>query len=518
MDEVCRLLPEQTPPNSTLNHVLVQMPLEIVALIADKLCRKDQADFRLTCKCWRDAYPVQQRIMLRQTEGWEDSAREIRRLCHEAVIVVQAARIAELPLLLPNPDCDHVSIDTRPGWAAQWALAPMHYVPDKIKEVLNPLHLVLHAIRNIDTPDRNKLEVQLRVRSTQAISDAVRAAISELASHIFQLRVIESLSYFSKQTFPIAGVKVLAFSLPYQWAKIPLYQAAVSSLPHLRELQLYLWTVNATKHANLFLRVLRQLPKVTTLRVGARWYPITLLACDLIHITNLELSWKVTLEQKPRMLKYLCLQDIRQDVGPTAVHYFEGQGPFFQKLAQSDSPVEISVHDGSSTLLLELPCNVRCLTFAHSVAKVDFNGKRFDDPQPVFERFSMLKMLQLGDFLTSELVTMFEGVRMPQLDTFGFSINVFMAFKKTYCKVVHGENVWTVGENVGDLATAFPALRHFKVVFLELEKDIHVVDARFMSKALFPKLQGVTCCSALADIVLRNLSPSCYHVSKLGNK
>lgn len=90
--------------------------------------------------------------------------------------------------------------------------------------------------------------------------------------------------------------------------------------------------------------------------------------------------------------------------------------------------------------------------------------------------------------------------------------------EKTYCKVVHGENVWTVGENVGDLATAFPALRHFKVLFLELEKDVHIVDARFMSKALSPKLQGVTCCSALADIVLRDLPPSCYHINKLGSK
>ena len=113
----------------------LQMPIEIVAMIADKLCQKDQADFRLTCKTWHDAYPVQQRIVLRQTEDWEDSAREIKRLCQEAVIVVQANGISDLPQLFLNPDCDQVSLDTRPGWASQWSLQPMHFVPDKIKEV-----------------------------------------------------------------------------------------------------------------------------------------------------------------------------------------------------------------------------------------------------------------------------------------------------------------------------------------------------------------------------------------------
>ena len=491
------------------------MPVEIVAMIADKLCRKDQADFRLTCKTWRDAYPVQQRIVLRQTEDWEDSAREIKRLCQEAVINVQSTCISDLAQLFLNPDCDQVSFDTRPGWASQWSLEPMHYVPDKIKEVVKPLQKLLEAMK--DNPGRDKLELHLRVRSTQAISEGVRAAIKDLAPNIFQLRVLESLSYFSKQTFPIIGVKVLAFSLPYRWDMIPHFQAAISSLPHLRELQLYLWTANATKHANLFLRVLREVPKVHTLRVGARWYPVTLLASNLIHITNLELSWKVTLEQKPQQLKYLCLQDLRHDVEPTADHYFEGHAPLFLELDQSDSPVEISVHECNSATLLELPCNVRCLTLAQSVAKTDYKGQRFDDCQQAFHRFSMLKVLQLGDFLTSDLVSMFEGVCMPQLDTFGFFLNIYMEVRKKYCKVVNGENVWSASENVGNLAAAFPALRHFKVLFSGMLKDTHVLDARFMSKALFPQLRGVTCCSAQLNVVFRNLSPSCYLVNKLGN-
>ena len=216
----------------------------------------------------------------------------------------------------------------------------------------------------------------------------------------------------------------------------------------------------------------------------------------------------------------MCLQDIRRDIEPTADHYFEGHGPLFLELAQSDLPVEISVHKCNSTTLLELPRNVRCLTLAQSVARMDYKGLRFDDCQQVFHRFSMLKVLQLGDFLTSDLVSMFEGVCMPQLDTFGFSLNsyIYLVVRKKYCKDVNGETVWSVSENVGNLAVAFPALKHFKVLFSGILEDTHVLDVRFMSKALFPKLRGVTCCSAQLNFVLRNFSPSCYLVNKLDNQ
>ena len=107
---------------------------------------------------------------------------------------------------------------------------------------------------------------------------------------------------------------------------------------------------------------------------------------------------------------------------------------------------------------------------------------------------------------------------MPQLDTFGFCLGIYMEVRKNYCKVVNGENVWSASGNVGNLAAAFPALQHFKVLISGLLKDTHVLDARFMSKALFPKLRGVTCCSAQLNIVFRNLSPSCYLVNKSRNQ
>lgn len=478
---------------------------------------KRPSRLRLTCKCWRDAYPIQHRIVLRQTQDWEDSARQIRRLCQEATIVVHTARATDLPQLLPSVDCDKIGLDTRPGWAAQWSLEPMHYVPDRIKEVLVPLRKVMDILKEV--PGRDKLELHMRIRSTQAASDIMRAALKDLASNMFQLRVLESLSYFSKQTFPLSGIKVLAFSLPYRWEMMPQFHAAIKCLPNLRQLQMYLRTVNSTKHANLFLCVLREVPLMTSLRVGACHYPLTLMASKIIHITNLELSWKVTLDHRPRHLKHLCLQCLKPDAAATAEHPFEGYAPLFLELAQCDLPVEMYVNESSPATLLELPRQTRCLTVAQNLARPTYQGAAPNlEYQPAVKQLSVLKVLQLGDFLTDDLMCLLDGVCMPQLDTFGFYMDVYCEGRKKYNKILDGESVWFASAGVYKLAEAFPALRHFKVVFRGMLSDTHVLDARFMSKATFPRLRGVTCCSQQLSIVFRNLSPSCYLVNKLENQ
>ncbi|KAL3163054.1 hypothetical protein ABBQ32_009478 [Trebouxia sp. C0010 RCD-2024] len=515
-DEKPRSKKQRVEKQKVESVTMDQMPIAIVARIADKLCRKDQADFRLTCKSWQDAYPIQHRIVLRQTQDWEDAAKEVRRLCQEAVIVVQTACVPDLPQLLPSLGCDKVSLDTRPGWASQWSLEPMYYVPDRIKEVLIPLGKVLDIPKEV--LGRDKLELQMRIRSTQAASEALRSALKGLASNIFQLRVLESLTYFSKQIFPLTGIKVLAFSLPYRWENMPQFQAAIRCLPRLRELQLYLWTANSTKHANLFLEVLQEAPLMTSLRVGARHFPLTLMASSLIHITNLELSWKVTLDHRPPQLKYLCLQCIKPDAA-TADRPFDGYAPLFLELAKSDLPVEMFVNEFSNATLLELPRQLRCLTLVQNVAKPIYKGTEPNlEYQPALKQFSMLKMLQLGDFLSDDLMFVLDGICMPQLTTFGFYMDVYCEGRKKYNKFLNGESVWFPSAGVYKLAESFPALRQFKVVYKGMSKETHVLDARFMSKAIFPRLQGVTCCSEQLVIVFRNLSPSCYLVNKYENQ
>ena len=442
---------------------------------------------------------------------WEATAREIRRACHTAIVVVQAAGISDLSQLLLSPDCDRVNMDTRPGWATQWALEPIYHVPDKIKEDLVPLKKVMEQLEG--NAGRHKLDLHLRMRSTQAASEELRAVLKSFSSTLYQLRVLESLTFFSKQSFPLTGIKVLGFSLPYRFDLIPHFQAAVSSLPKLRELQLYLLTPNSTKHANLFLKLLPRLPKVTSLRVSVRQHELTLLSSSLVHINNLELGWKVTVDNMPWQLKHLCLQSILHDTDPLIGLAFEGYEDLFSELA-AGSPVDLSVQTCNSTTLLELPSNIISFCTLQSLAKSK-NHLTFLDCQTAFKRFSRLKVLHLGDFLTDDLIAMLAGVTLPLVDTVGFIFNLCMEVKKPHYKNVDGEHIWTPSRGVFKLATVFPALRHFKVTYTGMLTETYVLMSDFISRAHFPKLMGVTCCSRTLKIVFRNISPLCYLVNKL---
>jgi len=148
-----------------------------VSLIAGYLCQSDQGDFRLTCKSWRDAYPLEPRTVLRHTADWRKSAEQIRRLLPAATIVVQVSEVKSLLELLDSPHCsDVVRLDTRqPGWLSQWTLEPAHYKPDKVKEVLRPLQALQDGIAHMNT--QPNIELQLRIRSTQLALPALRICL-----------------------------------------------------------------------------------------------------------------------------------------------------------------------------------------------------------------------------------------------------------------------------------------------------------------------------------------------------
>ena len=303
------------------------------------------------------------------------------------------------------------------------------------------------------------------------------------------------------------------------------FQAAISCLPNLKELQLYLCTANATKHANLFLHVLQKLPQVTALRVAACWGSLTLLAANLVHINNLEMSWKVTLDHPPQQLKYFCLHNIKHDDGTTGDQPFEGYGPLFSELAASEMPVEICVHSCNSSALPELPSNMCGLNVVQSVLEsnswdpFDFEpvSCSLKDDKKAFQQFSMLKVLHLGDFLTDELIGLLEGVVMPRVDTFGFTLNLYFILKSQHYKKLGGEHIWHPSQDVYKLAAVFPELRHFKTVYTGRLKYTLVLISDYMSEIHFPKLQGVTCCSHNFNVIFRNISPSCYLVNKLSH-
>ncbi len=58
--------------------------------IAGRLGQTDQADLRLTCKSWRDSCPQQHRVVLRHEEGWEEVAKQLKKICPETLIVLRS--------------------------------------------------------------------------------------------------------------------------------------------------------------------------------------------------------------------------------------------------------------------------------------------------------------------------------------------------------------------------------------------------------------------------------------------
>lgn len=106
----------------------------------------------MTCKSWRDAYPLEPTIVVRHTSDWRESAEQTRHLSPAATIVVQVREVKSVLELLDCPHCsDVIRLDTRhTGWLSQWTLEPAHYVPDKVKEVLQPLQALQDGIAHMD--------------------------------------------------------------------------------------------------------------------------------------------------------------------------------------------------------------------------------------------------------------------------------------------------------------------------------------------------------------------------------
>ena len=334
----------------------------------------------MTCKSWRDAYPLEPTIVLRHTSDWRESAEQIRCLLPAATIVVQVREVKSVLELLDCPHCsDVIRLDTRQtGWLSQWTLEPAHYVPDKVKEVLQPLQALQDGIAHMDT--KPKIELQLRIRSTQLALPALRDVLGSLSFAIFQLRVLESLACFATQAFPLTNIRILSFSLPYRYDLLPQLQAAVKSLPQLRELHLFSWTINGIKHVNRFLKVREN---VTALRVATRHFPLELHSSFLTHVTRLELSWGVTVDYVLPNFGHLCFGNIQQ------FDAFDGYAVMFSQIAHGPAPAEICVQTCNATNLLDLPSNLRHLSLMQKLERITMDVNSFSDCTRALLRLSM---------------------------------------------------------------------------------------------------------------------------------
>ncbi len=458
----------------------------------------------MTRKSWRDAYPLEPRIVLRHTADWRKSAEQIRRLLPAATIVVQVSEVKSLLELLDSPHCsDVVRLDT---WLSQWTLEPAHYVPDKVKEVLRPLQALQDGIAHMNT--QPKIELQLRIRSTQLALPALRNALGSLSFAIFHLRVLESLTSFATQAFPLTNVRILSFSLPYRYDLLPQFHAAVISLPQLREMHIFSWTINAVKHVNRFLKVLDSVPNVTALRVATRHFPLELCASFLTHVTQLELSWGVTVDYALPNFGQLCFANIQQFAA------FDGYAIMFSQIAHCPAPAEICVQACNATTLLNLPSNLRHLSLMQKLECITGDVKSFLDCGQALSRLSMLQVFQIGDFLTDHVLSLLLGVVMPQVHTFGFQLSFDTTVRSRHLSQSGDYFKLSPSQSTEKHAAVFPALKDIKISYTGSLQDRIQLEASFISQEHFPCLRGLTYSCHKLQIEFPGMSPACYIVKR----
>ncbi len=397
----------------------------------------------------------------------------------------------------------------------QWSLEPLHSIPDKTREVLEPLQALQQGLANLHVT--KGIELQLRIRSNQqSSSPALQNVLCSLSSAVSYLRVLGNLIDFAQQSFPLIGIRVLAFCLPNRFDLMSQFQAAVQSLPQLREIQLFTSTVNNTKHANTFLRLLESLPVVTSLRVATSGCPLILATAALKHISRLELSWKVSMDHPLSVLSCLCLQDIRPDLQAVAGLPFDGYETLFAQITRLGACVEVFVQKCSASALLDLPYNVQHLSVSQDLQAISATAHSFLDCSQDFSRLLLLKVLQLGNFLTDHVVSLLFGLVMPHLHTFGFQLTDAECFdsKNKYLSVDAGQVMLTPSLHTTGLAAVFPALQHLKIVYTGNWEDHVKFQSEFISQKYFPNLKGLTYTCKMMTIEFVGMSPSCYIVEK----
>ncbi len=185
----------------------------------------------------------------------------------------------------------------------------------------------------------------------------------------------------------------------------------MKSLPQLRELHIFSWTINAIKHVNRFLKVLESVPNVPALRVATRHLPLELCASFLTHVTRLELSWGVTVDYALPKFGHLCFGNIQQFAA------FDGYAIMFSQIAHCPAPAEICVQACNAANMLGLPSNLRHLSLMQKLEYITRDVNSFTDCSRALCRLSMLKVFQIGDFLTDSVVSSLLSVVMPQVHT-----------------------------------------------------------------------------------------------------
>ena len=458
--------------------------------------------------------------------GWEEAAQAAQQVCPNskiAVVLTGWPNYEEYVDMLRNPQCDVVCVGLNTRGFSKWEMTfRRREIVLKAKTALNSLHN-LHQML-LASSSSNKLELIFKLVASQARKfPGLRDAISAVAPSISQLRILESLPDFVDNQLQLTNLRTVAFNLPSTTDKVLQYQTALQRLPSLETLQVFTVSQAGADCASAYLQCLRSLPNVSSLRVATSKRTCLIPASSLQHLTALELSTDVCVDNLPDKLAHLCLEGSRNTVEP-CMH-------LLKQAEVLNVPLSVSLHRLQPAILQHLPCNLHTLSLCWPFARTANSIDQHDVLRSALSQLQQLKVLQLGDFLTKDVVTLLTGLVFPQLHTFGFRIHQedymhfqcpikFNLFGYSY-SVPEFYHFVLIPAELGPLSVALPQVQQIDVYFEAFPElcsskstSTPSLDCSSFTQATFPKLRGLTCYCNNSWLLLRKVPSTLYSVVK----
>ena len=481
----------------------VQVPVPVQNNIYGRLSFSAQAAFRAVCRSWRDAYPAYElthRVIVQHQAGWERAAYSIKQTCPNATLVLVSDCLQDLPNLLANPLCDIVSCSSQPDTADSWQLALRRTMPDRAVDLLRVLRTAECLLQN--PFNKRRLNLRLTMRSSHTKVKEVNSAIASVKDALYELRVVESLAQCAASIFPLSQLRVLAFKLPLMPG--PGFQAAIVCLPCLQYLQVFADTANATSGIPLFLKVLRSLPQVSSLKICTQAHCVSLSAETLQYVTYLQLGSGVTMDEAPDRLQHLRLEALHRDL--------LGILPVFRELEQSGKHIDCTLDTFTVAALMLLPANLQSLTLLEPLEQSTSDIRQMSDCRLALDRLKQLKCLVIADFMSSYVGYVLKGLVFSHAHTLGFCLTLHAYSSVTVqgcteCRVFSPCNPRPLN--------VFPNLQNVRVYGPTggLVQPA-IVHCGWLDKSVFTKLCCVICYCSPAIVQLCDVPHACNIIFK----
>ena len=483
-------------------------------------------------------------MYLARCQDWCSAAAEVRRLFPEVTIVLKVDGDASFSTR-GYPSCDIVSFTTRPGVIPRWSAFDVTQASKstKISASIRELEQVLALLNHFENKAGTELVLQVRSSYLSTPSDVqhpdtsrqkkYKASMQVLAPLVAQLDSVDNLPDILTHGLDLCNVRLLVFVMPSDAHQVDRHKEALKHLPSLREVSLLTKFASCCKHVSAVLDVLSILPNIKVLRV-ATYSHFHVSATALQHVTFLELGKSVHCVLPLPTLISLSLLNLQDE---------PARCTFWQEVQRQNSLLCLSVQSFVPSSLSYLPAHLHSLTLTQAFEE--------EDLQPIesaLSGLSSLRVLRIGNFLTTSIVEMLSELHLPCLHTLGFHVHygapgltghnrkifdgqithifslakgVLQPFDVCSTTSLKSPVVWIPPDSVRGLAAAFPLLMCMEVCAGLLGSSREFIprlklDCAFLSQDDFPKLRGITsiCCIQDAPLQLRAVPPSCYAVYK----